>query len=506
LTTVFRFAPLLSIEALEEVLGKRVTLPRKETLALARLKRGLAILLGILAMARPLPANADTLREALAAAYRNNPTLDAQRARLRATNEQVPAALSGYRPRITASAEAGGRKIYDNSESTVARTSGGKNQELTPYSLAAQIQQPLFRGGQTMAETRRAENTVRQERARLTATEQTTLTDAVTRYCDVFRDQQVLALNINNEQRLARQYEATRDRFRVGEVTRTDVFQAEARLAQATAQRIAAEGTLDQSRAAYRNVIGEAPGVLDAPPLPDNLPVSLEAAIRGAIAGNPTIRQQEYAERAAADAVDQQRGALLPTVNLIGRAERAFEETRQDAEFDTLEALVQVTVPLYTGGADYARLRAAKQTVAEQRRLIDQARNDAVQAATQAWSRLETARAQVGSFLIQVRANEVALEGVQREAEVGARTVLDVLDAEQELLRSQVDLVTARRDEVVAAYQLRAALGDLTARKLALDVDDYDAERHYHEVRGLWFGGSSSGDVSSDFAKPVLDR
>jgi outer membrane protein len=451
-------------------------------------------------------AGAETLREALAAAYRNNPVLDAQRARLRATDEQVPQALSNYRPRVTTSAEAGGRLIYDNSEAANSLNESSKHQDLTPYTLAAQIQQPLYRGGQTLAQTRRAENTVRQERERLTSTEQTTLSDAVGRYTDVYRDQLVLGLNISNEQRLARQYEATRDRFRVGEVTRTDVFQAEARLAQATAQRIAAEGTLDQSRAAYRNVVGEAPGVLDKPPLPDNLPISLAAAMKGAIAGNPTIRAQEYAERAAIDAIDQQKGVLLPSVNLVGRIERSFEETRQDAEFDTLEALVQVTVPLYTGGADYARLRAAKQTAAEQRRLIDQTRNDAVQAATQAWSRLETARAQVGSIKKQVQANEVALEGVQREAEVGARTVLDVLDAEQELLQSQVDLVTAQRDEVVAAYQLKTALGDLTARKLALDVNYYEPERHYREVRDRWFGGSSQGDVSSDFARPPLDR
>lgn len=454
----------------------------------------------------PSPAWGESLRDALAAAYRNNPTLDAQRARLRATDEQVPAALSNYRPRLSASAEVGYRKIYDNSKTVLARTGAGEDQDLLPRTLGAQIVQPLYRGGQTLAETRRAENTVRQERARLTATEQTILADAVVRYSNVYRDQEVLALTISNEQRLARQYEATRDRFRVGEVTRTDVFQAEARLAQATAQRIAAEGNLEQSRAAYRNVIGEAPGVLEPPPPPEGLPISLEAAVKGAIAGNPDIRRQEFAERAAIDAIDQQKGALLPTINLIGKAERAIEETREDAEFDNLEAIVQITVPLYTGGADYARLRAAKQTAAEQRRLIDQSRNDAVQEATQAWSRLETARAQVGSLMKQVQANEVALEGVQREAEVGARTVLDILDAEQELLQSQVDLVTARRDEVIAAYQLKAAIGDLTARKLELEVDYYDPERHYREVRGAWFGGSSVGDVSSDFARPVLER
>ncbi|MCU0838746.1 MAG: TolC family outer membrane protein [Rhodospirillales bacterium] len=465
-----------------------------------------AALAALVAVTVPIPASAETLREALAAAYRNNPSLDAQRARLRATNEQVPQALANYRPRVSATADVGYRKIYDNSDTTLARTGAGSDQNLAPRVFGAEVQQPLYRGGRTLAETRRAENTVRQERARLTSTEQDTLTDAVVSYTDVYRSQLVLALTISNEQRLARQYEATRDRFRVGEVTRTDVFQAEARLAQATAQRIAAEGTLEQSRAAYRNVIGEAPGVLDAPPLPDDLPISLAAAVQAAIGGNPVIRQQEFAERAALDTVDQQKGALLPSVNLVGRAERSYEEAREDAEFDTLEALVQVTVPLYTGGADYARIRAAKQTAAEQRRLIDQSRNDAVQAATQGWSQLETARAQIGSLSKQVEANAIALDGVQREAEVGARTVLDVLDAEQELLQSQVDLVTAQRDEVVAAYRLKSSLGDLTARKLGLDVDYYDPEQHYRDVRNSWFGGSSQGDVSSDFARPVRER
>ena len=316
-----------------------------------------------------------TLQEALATAYENNPTLNAQRARLRATDEQVPQALSGYRPTVRTFSEVGPRFQDSNQESLV----GKENNALFGRTYGASIEQPLFRGGQTVAAVRGAENTVRAERARLESTEQSVLLNAATAYSDVYRDQAVLELNIRNEQRLARQLEATRDRFQVGEVTRTDVSQAEARLARATAERIGAEGALAASRATFRNVVGVVPGVLARPPLPRELPASLADANEIATDNNPNVTTAAFQERSARDSVDQVRGELWPTVSLIGRVQRDQDVSRRDSRFDSAEALVNLTVPLYQAGAVYSRLRQQKQVVAEQRRLLDQSQNNAVE-------------------------------------------------------------------------------------------------------------------------------
>lgn len=436
-----------------------------------------------------------TFDEALAAAYQNNPTLNAQRARLRATDEEVPQALSGYRPTLRAFSEVGRSYLNSNNESLV----GPENNALFARSYGATLEQPLFRGGQTAAATRGAENTVRAERARLESIEQTVLLNATTAYSDVYRDQAVLELTIRNEQRLARQLEATRDRFQVGEVTRTDVSQAEARLARGTSDRIGAEGDLAASRAVFRNVIGTTPAVLPRPALPQALPVSLAEANDMATGNNPDVTTAEFRERSALDSVDQVRGELSPTLSLIGRLQRQEDISRRDSRFDSAEALVNLNFPLYQAGNVHSRLRERKQLVVEQRRLLDQSQRDAVEDATRAWNSLETASAEIGSFGKQVEANRIALDGVEKEAEVGARTVLDVLDAQQELLNSQVSLVRAERDQVVAAFQLKASVGVLTARQLNLAVDYYDPELHFRQVRNAWFGGSSVGDTSSDF-------
>lgn len=448
------------------------------------------------------PAVAESLDEALALAYSNNPRLDAQRARLRATDEQVPQALAGWRPTVDAYGAIGKRKVRQN-ERTIGFDSNSSYEStdplLEPNTVAGEVSQPLFRGGQTIAQTREAEHNVRAERFRLLSAEQSILLDAATAYMDVFRDQSELELNVRNEQRLKRQLEATRDRFQVGEVTRTDVFQAEARLARATAERIQSEGRLESSRASYRNVVGQAPEALTKPPLPQVLPKSLDEAIDTAIANNPDVGARVFDERSALDTIDRVRGQFLPTLRVVGRVERLYEESREEAEYTTFEAMLRMDVPIYTAGTTYSQMREAKQTAAERRRQLDAAQRETIRSATDGWSQLETARAAIVSREKQVEANQVALEGVQREAEVGARTVLDILDAEQELLDSQVNLVRAQRDQIVAAYTLKTAVGEMTAQNLGLNVPFYDPTQHYQEVRGAWFGSSSTGDVSSDF-------
>ena len=432
------------------------------------------------------PAAAQTLDEALIQTYQSNPTLSAARAQLRATNERVPQALSGWRPTIEATGS-GGKAVDDD----VRPVSGDEGR--SPASADLTVRQPLYRGGRTVAGTERAENEVLAQRARLADTEQDVLLSAVTAYADVWRDQSVLELNINNEQVLARQLEATQDRFDVGELTRTDVAQSESRLSSAIADRIGAEGNLRASRAAYEAVVGSPPGQLEQPPLPIGLPESQASIVDMAESANPAVLATSYNELAAQRSVREVEGELLPSVELQGSLGYQHERTTRTSEGSTAEILAVVRVPLYQQGAVSSRVREAKQ-VASQRRLqvreaIRQAREDAISS----WERLLTARAQIAAFREAVRATSIALEGVRQENAVGARTVLDVLDAEQELLDAQVNLVSAQRDEIVASFDVLSAVGRMTAADLALGTDIYEPEADYRAVRETWFGLEAPG-------------
>lgn len=430
-------------------------------------------------------AQAQTLEEALVQAYQANPTLSAAQAELRSVNEGVPQALSGYRPFLSAEGTAG--QASDNREKP--ESSGWRNR--SPVSGDVTLTQPVYRGGRTVAGTERAENEVFAQRADLAVTEQGVLFDAITAFSDVWRDQSVLQLNINNERVLARQLEATQDRFEVGEVTITDVAQSESRLSTATADRIQAAGNLTSSRAAFENVIGVFPQILQEPSLPGRLPEDQETTVSLAEVDNPAVVSAQFTELAAQRAVREVVGELLPEVSLQGSLRYQHESASRINESSTADILGVVTIPLYQQGSVSSRVREAKQ-VASQRRLevresVRQAREDAISA----WEGLETARAQIQAFQEAVRANDIALEGVRQENAVGARTVLDVLDAEQELLDAEVNLVTAQRDEIVASYQVLSAIGRLTARDLSLPADIYDVEADYNAVRDQWFGLSA---------------
>ena len=432
-------------------------------------------------------ANAQTIEDTLMIAYRNNPTLLGQRAKLRATDEGVPQALSDWRPSVEITGSAG----LEGINNSIATGALGRGQHREPRSLGMTLTQSLYRGGRTLAATREAENTVHAERARLSETEQDVLLDAATAFMDVFRDEAVLKLNINNEQVLKRQFEATRDRFEVGEITRTDVHQAEARLAGAAADRIESEGNLEASRATYQNIVGmSAPRGLKAPARAYALPDDKATANMTAAVDNPVVVSAEFDRKALEDKVDEVRGELLPTLSVSTGVTRAFESSSQTGRLDTAKLTLNLTVPLYQQGEVFSRLREAKQDVAEQVQIVDKARRDAIEEATRAWESLVTARARVKSFKAQIKANVVALEGVEREAQVGSRTVLDVLDAEQELLDSRVAHVRAQRDELVAVFELKEGMGQLTAREMRLPVEYYDPTGHYRGVRNKWFGGA----------------
>jgi outer membrane protein len=450
-----------------------------------------------LLVAAPLAAGAQTLPDALTSAYNNNPQLQAERATLRATDEAVPQALANWRPTVQITASGGEqhdgfREAIPGGNSTpgsvATPSSVTTTDNLSPNTYALTVSQPLYRGGRTEAQTEQALNLVRSERAHLVSIEQTVLLSAVTDYMNVVRDQALLDLNINNEQVLRRQLEATQDRFHVGEVTRTDVAQAEAAYAQAIAGRQTAEGTLQISRAGYERDIGELPGKLVAPHGVPELPTSRDESTGTASTSNPDVISAQFAEEAAEDNVRLVRGQLLPTVTLNGTIERAKETSDQGLTVDSLSLVAQATIPLYDGGTTYSQSRQAQQTVAQRKSQVDDARRAAVQSSAQAWEQLQSVRATIVSLESQIRAAEIALDGVQQEAAVGSRTVLDILNQEQTLFQSRVNLVSSQHDEIVAEFALSSALGRLTAKHLNLPVTIYDPDQNFDTVRDKWVG------------------
>ncbi len=449
----------------------------------------LLLALGLLgAFLQAPPAAAQTLEQALATAYTTNPDLLAARAELRSVNEGVPQELSNWRPRVTVNGSAGAARLDRSGPEE------SDSEDTQPREVELSVSQSLYRGGRTQAGTQRAENEVRAQRARLSATEQGVLLDAVVAYMDVWRDQSVLELTLKNEQVLRRQLEASQDRFTVGEITRTDVAQSEARLSLATAERIQADGELAASRAVYQQVIGVYPGILKQPPPLEALPDQQKGVVEAAIAQNPEVTSAQFTERAAQFQVRQTIGELLPEVSVVGEAARREETTTSNLDTNEYRILAQVNIPLYQQGLVSSQVREDKQ-VANQRRLeVDSARRFAEQEAISAWEALQTARAQIASFTNSIAANTIALEGVRQENAVGARTILDILDAENELLDSEVSLVRAQRDELVAGYAVLSAMGILTAGDLRLPVELYDPEVDYDAVRNKWFGLGIPGD------------
>jgi len=452
------------------------------------------------------PASAQTLTEAFAYAYNNNPQLLAQRAALRATDESVPQALSNWRPTVNFTGAAGysrggfeqpGTNTLSNIFSPpcsgpIGTTCSTPTQfaSFLAKSLDLKVTQPVYRGGRTEAATRQAINTVEATRAQTLGVETTVFQAVAQAYLDVVRDQTLVEVSRNNEAVLRKQLDATRDRFRVGEVTRTDVAQAESSLAQATAQRITAEGTLESSRANFARAVGHPPGRLIMPRERPVLPASREEALSLATNDNPNVISASFTELAARDNVDFVRGQLLPQVSIVGDLNRSFAPsfTLRNTRQDTASVTAQVTMPLYEGGAIYSQTRAAQQTVGQRRSQVDDARRAAVQIATQNWETLQAARAAIASFGSAVKAAQIALEGTQQEALVGSRTVLDVLIAEQQLFTTQSQLVTAEHDAALAEFNLAAATGRLIAPELKLPVQLYDMERHYKAVKDKWLG------------------
>ncbi len=443
---------------------------------------------------------AQTLQEALANAYANNPTLLTARAQLRVVDENVPQALAGWRPTVSITSSAGVLDAHSRS-----RTLNGRGEQLGIYSHlerqtmshAVTATQPIFRGGRTVASTRRAENQVFAQRARLLATEQQVMNDGANAYVAVIRDAELVRLNTNNEQVLSEQLRATNERFRVGEITRTDVAQAESRLALARSQRAQAEGNLQASRAVFVRVLGLAPQRLAAPQ-PLRAPVrTQQEATQVAAANNPAVVAALFDEAAGRDFINVQMAQLLPQASIQAQGFRNDNPTLPHTRLTGAQITANVTVPIYQGGAEHSQVRQARQDAQRLRAVVDDQRNTAIQQAAQAWETLASTRAQADAVRAQIRAAEIALDGVQREAIVGSRTTLDVLNAEQELLNARTSLVQSLASVVNASYALAAALGRLTAQDLRLPVQAYDMRAYYNAVRDRWVGLGDYSNVAT---------
>jgi TolC family type I secretion outer membrane protein len=443
-----------------------------------RRKLGTAVAVA-LACVGSAPGTAQTLEEALVAAYLTNPDLEAQRAALRATDELVPQALSDWRPTIAIDSAAIATDVD-------ASNDAGGSFNTTQGGIA--LDQQIYSGGETTANTTRAENLVRLERARLVAFEQQVLLDAVTVYTNLLAAEAVLDFAIQNESRLLRQLQATRDRFEVGEVTRTDVAQAEAALAGATADRVQAEGELVAAKADYRRVVNQEPGRLVVPEPLGALPESEAQAQQVAEVSNPNITAAQFDLAAARADVDVARSALLPRLSVRGELTYA-DEPNQVLDWQREASIgANLVVPLYQGGGEYARVRQTRQTVRQREDDLESAFRAVRNEVTAAWQALLTATTQIESISEEVRANLIAVEGARQEALVGQLTTLDVLDTESNLFESQVALVQSRRDQIVASYRLKAAVGELTVVGIDLPVQPYDPEAYYLDVRDRLFG------------------
>lgn len=440
--------------------------------------------------------SAQSLVDAMVMSYQDNPTLRAARAALRAVDDTVPEAKSFFLPSLTARGSVGW-----NWNLAQARNGVGDTRTVTtPRGGSVSLSQPVFRGFRTVAGIERAKNDVLAQRAQLLSTEQTVLLDTVRAFADVWATQSVVGLRVKDEQVLSRQLEAARDRFEVGEVTRTDVSQAQARLADSTSGRIAAEGDLNSTRAAYLRVVGAVPGSLERPPILVQVPATLEEAIATAQEQDPQVAAAVYTERSAQQSVRQSIGELLPEITVDGTYSRSKENGSPVQDSDDFSATLNVAIPLYeAGGANHARVRQARQVAGQRRIQISEARRAAAESVTVFWEDLVTARSQIEAFSVAVEANRLALDGVEQEASVGARTVLDILDAQQEYLTSQVNLVRAQRDEVVASYSIATALGQLTARDIDLPVEVYDEEKYYNRVKNKFIG---LGEYPDDLVGP----
>lgn len=430
------------------------------------------------ALAFTVPASATTLVEALAAAYSSSPVLNAARAGLRATDEGVPRARSGYRPSVFASADAGAS--YTDPEGPGSSTTH-------PRGIGITIEQPIFLGFRTTNSVNMAETAVLAGREALRSSEQDVLLDAVKAFMDVAQAQAILSLRSQNLEFLREQVRASNDRLNVGEGTRTDVAQTDARLSAGLSEYSQASAILAAANATYQLVIGRSPDTIGAVKSVDRLlPRTLDTGLAEAQAGHPAILSASFNLEVASYNVKVIEGEFLPSITLEGSA--SHRDGGSTGETDSASIIGRMTVPIYQAGEPDARARAAKETLGQRRIELTLAGNQVRQTVAASWSALDATRAVIKAADAQVGAQQLVLSGVIEERNVGQRTTLDVLDAQQDLIDARELQVTARRNNVVAAYSLLAAVGDLSASNLGLAVAIYDPDEHLRQVRDKWGG------------------
>jgi len=430
-------------------------------------------------------AQADTIGGALQKAYLNNPDINQQRAAVRAADEGVPKANGGYLPTISGEADAGLNKT------NATGLPGVTDAYTRPRGYGVSVQQTLWNGDRTGNTVSQAESAVLGAREQLRNTEQNVLLSALTYYMDVLRDTAIVDLNKNNVDVLTEQLRQTRDRFNVGEVTRTDVAQAQASLAGAEAQWLTSQSTLQASMANYRQAIGEEPKSLSpVNPVVKPLPKSLNEAVAISQVEHPAIVASLHGVDQAALAIKITEGALYPTVGVTGSVNQRMDMSEYVLGGKQVVASVvgQINIPIYDGGVTYAGVRQAKEQLSQQELQTDLQRNKVRAAVVSAWGANQNSTGVVKAAKAQVEAAEIALAGVREEAKVGQRTTLDVLNAQLTLLNARVQLVTAQHDQVVNSYNLLSAIGRLSTHNLGLAVAQYDPTAHFDQVKNKIFG------------------
>lgn len=438
--------------------------------------------------------SAETIESALVYAYRANPQLNAQRAQARAIDETVPQALSGYRPKIAITANGGPQYLNEQTKTPGALpglppTYARNVSNAAEYSAQAAVTQTLFDGFVTPNKTRAAEGQVSNAREAVRVMESTVLLTGATAYMDVVRDSVDLDIERANVRTLDETLRQTRDRYSVGEVTATDVSQAESQLAAAQTSLRSVEAQFIASKALYRQVIGQAPvNLTPASPVDRLLPRTLQEAVERGLAENPNVTAATYGVDVAYLQVKINEGALFPTLAVQGSAQQDNAPQFGIVLQRQASILGQLTVPIYQGGAEYSLIRQSKESLTQQRLTLDLIRNQTRQQIVQAWGQLEATKAQVQSAQAQVATAEAALKGVREEARVGQRTTLDILNAEQATVNARLALAAALHDRVVSSYTVLSGTGRLSAQVLALSTPIYDPTIHYQQVRDAWFG------------------
>ena len=424
---------------------------------------------------------AEDIFNVLAKTYTSNPTLQSQRAYLRSVDENIAIAKSGYRPSLAL------QGAYRDGENKIKKGVGQGN-DYNNLSGAAVVSQPVFSGFSTVNSVKAADRSIKAAQNNLYNIEQNVLLEASTAYLDVLQNRAIVELQKNNEELLQKKLDETMERFKVGEVTRTDVSQAEARHSQAVSDRIASEGNLQSSIATYIELIGDEPRDLFEPVnMQSYLPSSYDEALNIALKNNYSIKEAQHLYAAKGYEVYANTGALFPNISLDGSIGRnKAEQGEIDSTTENAEWGVNINIPLYSGGATRAKIRQSKYQKWQAQEGVLEAKRAVKASVLSAWEYMKSNESQLGAIDAQIKANTIALEGVQKEEALGNRTILDVLDSYQELLNSKVNDVKARRTYYVSAMNLLASMGKMTAKDLKLDVELYDAQKYYEETKGKW--------------------